>query len=254
MPFPETFDAYLPSNGKGLFEPPKIRPDYVSFETLRAVPLEPSAHCVPRVRPGNHAARGLHPLHPGATTLPSRSCTTASPRRRPASPRSPSPSSPGGSTHTCILHDLGWAAPAHPAAGMSFELQGGIMAFEHLRAAAPDLDAQQVGDIVQSIVLHTSEWPSGTSSATKTLISLGALFDVGGYDAHGPGSLDFLINRKTVQEIEKEYPRGDFAAEAVAVLHNEFKLKPDCLLSHFGPGSDVFLNAVRKDPIVPVDE
>ncbi|KAF8156209.1 hypothetical protein K438DRAFT_1986976 [Mycena galopus ATCC 62051] len=253
MPFPETFDAYLPSNGKGLFEPPKIRPDYVSFETLRAVPLDPahtaSLEYARETTPHEAFIHSIRCYYFAVAIL-----HNGFPSQTPGVPQITFPELTRRLYHTCILHDLGWAAPAHPAAGMSFELQGGIMAFEHLRAAAPDLDAQQVGDIVQSIVLHTSEWPSGTSSATKTLISLGALFDVGGYDAHGPGSLDFLINRKTVQEIEKEYPRGDFAAEAVAVLHNEFKLKPDCLLSHFGPGSDVFLNAVRKDPIVPVDE
>ncbi|KAJ7485956.1 hypothetical protein FB451DRAFT_1392666 [Mycena latifolia] len=51
-----------------------------------------------------------------------------------------------------------------------------------VRAPVPSLDAQQVGDIVQSIVLHTSQWPSGTSSATKTLMTI---FDVCGYDAKG---------------------------------------------------------------------
>ncbi|KAJ6481932.1 hypothetical protein C8R45DRAFT_1100328 [Mycena sanguinolenta] len=105
---------------------------------------------------------------------------------------------------------------------MTFELHGGIMTYEHLQGAAPELDAQQVSDIAQSIVLHTSEWPSGKSSVTKTLISLSVFFDVCGYDAQGPGFFDPLIGRKTVQEIE---------------------FKPQ-----------EFLKAVRKEPIVPVNE
>jgi hypothetical protein len=124
---------------------------------------------------------------------------------------------------------------------MTFELHGGIMAYENLQAVAPELIAQQVGDIVQSIVLHISEWSSGKSSATRSLISLSALFDVCGYNAQGLGSLDFLINPKTVQEIEKEYPRGKFATEGIEVVQKEFVGKPDCLLSHFHNGvSDLF--------------
>ncbi|KAF8145969.1 hypothetical protein K438DRAFT_1991242 [Mycena galopus ATCC 62051] len=248
MPFPKTFDAYVPSNGKDLFALAKFKPDYVSFETLRAVPLDPahaaSFEYAKKMTPHEgfiHSIRcyyfALAMLHNGF------------PRRRPLNRRI---------YHTCIMHDVGWTTTAeghaHLAAAMTFELHGGIMAFEHLRAAAPELDAQQVGDIVQSIVLHTSHWPAGKSSANKSLISLGAMFDVSGYDAQGPGSFNSLINRKTVQEIEKEYPLGNFVAEGFEVLQNEFKAKPDCLLSHLQSGPDAINNTVRKGPIVPVDE
>ncbi|KAJ7236868.1 hypothetical protein B0H12DRAFT_122605 [Mycena haematopus] len=130
---------------------------------------------------------------------------------------------------------------------MTFELHGGIMAFEHLQAAAPGLNAQQVGDIVQSIVLHTSEWPSGKSSATKTLMSLSAFLDVGGYDVQGPGSMNFLVNRKTVQEIEKEYPRANFATDTIEVLQKEFVKKPDCLLAHFPSGVSSYFSLAQFD-------
>jgi hypothetical protein len=63
---------------------------------------------------------------------------------------------------------------------MTFELHGAIMAYEHLHIAAPSLDPFQVGDIVESIVLHTSQWPSGNSSANQILMFLSAVFDVGG--------------------------------------------------------------------------
>ncbi|KAJ7737399.1 hypothetical protein B0H16DRAFT_107698, partial [Mycena metata] len=160
--------------------------------------------------------------------------------------------------HTCILHDLGWSQTAegrsHPAHAMTFELHGGIMAYDHLHAAAPDLSAQQVGDIVQSIVLHTLAWPSGMSSATKALISLSALFDMCGYDAVGPGSFDFLFNRKTVQEIEKEYPRENLAVEGTEMLEREFEEKPDCLLSHVPGGREGFMKTIRAQALVPADE
>ncbi|KAF8185788.1 hypothetical protein K438DRAFT_1973645 [Mycena galopus ATCC 62051] len=41
MAFPKTFDTFLPSN-KDLFGLAKIKPDYVSLETLRSVPLDPA--------------------------------------------------------------------------------------------------------------------------------------------------------------------------------------------------------------------
>ncbi|KAF7342166.1 hypothetical protein MVEN_01804400 [Mycena venus] len=137
--------------------------------------------------------------------------------------------------HTCILHDLGWTMTeegrAHPAHAMTFELHGGIMAYDHLHTAAPSLDAQQVGDIVQSIVLHTLEFPSGKSSATGALMFLSAWFDVCGYHEAGPGSR--FVDRETVKEIEKEYPRGAFAVEGKEVLDREFSEKPNTLLLPF---------------------
>jgi hypothetical protein len=79
---------------------------------------------------------------------------------------------------------LGWSnnteVVTHPAHAMTFELHGAIMAYEHLHIAAPSLDPFQVGDIVESIVLHTSQWPSGNSSANQILMFLSAVFDVGG--------------------------------------------------------------------------
>ncbi|KAF7342172.1 hypothetical protein MVEN_01805000 [Mycena venus] len=255
MPFRKTFDAYVPSNGKELFALTKIKPDYVPFDTLRSIPLDPahtaSFEYAKQITPHEgfiHSIRcyyfALAILHNGF------------PSGTPGMPQITFEELNRRMYHTCILHDLGWTTTSegrgHLAGAMTFELHGGIMAFEHLQAAAPDLNAQQVGDIVQSIVLHTSEWASGKSSATKTLMSLSALFDVSGYDAQGPGSLNFLINRKTVQEIEKEYPRGNFAAEGVETLQKEFVNKPDCFLSHFYNGPDDFLKTISI-PVPPYE-
>ncbi|KAJ7269085.1 hypothetical protein C8J57DRAFT_1509295 [Mycena rebaudengoi] len=85
-------------------------------------------------------------------------------------------------------------------------------------------------------------------------MSLSAFFDVCGYDVKGPGSFDFLINQKTVQEIEKEYPRVKFADEGAEVLKREFVEKPDCLLGHLPGGMDEFLKSVPAEPLVPVDK
>ncbi|KAJ7690380.1 hypothetical protein B0H17DRAFT_1134404 [Mycena rosella] len=110
---------------------------------------------------------------------------------------------------------------------MSFEFHGGIMAYEHLRVAAPALDAQQVGDIMQSIFLHTSSWAAGTSSATGMLMFFAVFFDVGGDDALGEGVFDLMFNRRTVQEIEKAYPCADFGPETSETLDEERQEKPN---------------------------
>ncbi|KAJ6507551.1 hypothetical protein DFH09DRAFT_1438049 [Mycena vulgaris] len=132
--------------------------------------------------------------------------------------------------HACILHDLSWTNTTegldHPAHAMSFEFHGGIMAYDHLHAAAPALDAIQVGDIVQSIFLHTSQWASGTSSATGMPMYLSAFFDVD--------------DRKTVQEIEKHYPRADFGNQTIEVLDGELDKKSNCLISHLPGGMKRF--------------
>ncbi|KAF7354713.1 hypothetical protein MSAN_01385200 [Mycena sanguinolenta] len=160
---------------------------------------------------------------------------------------------------TCVLHDLGWSNTTevqdHPAHAMTFELHGAIMTYEHLHAVAPTYNAEQVGDIVQSIVLHTSNWPTGNSSAVGQLMSLTAFFDIEGYANLGPGGIDFslLFNRTTVEEIEKAYPRGALYAEGSAAIEREFEEKPNCLLSHLAGGLDGILSAFRNDSIVPED-
>ncbi|KAJ6562413.1 hypothetical protein B0H19DRAFT_1144424 [Mycena capillaripes] len=255
MPFHRTFDAYVPSSTEEFFALAKVQADYVPFETLRSVPLDP-AHTASfeyskKITPPEgfvHAIRcyyfALAMLHNGF------------PSETPGVPQITFEELNRRIYHTCILHDLGWTKTAegraHPANAMTFELHGGIMAYDHLHSAAPNLDAQQVGDIVQSIVLHTTLWPSGKSSATGALMCLSAWFDVAGYHEAGPGSR--FVNRKTVQEIEKEFPRGNLAAEGGEILEREFSEKPHCLLAHYPGGADAFIKIVRVEPIVPVDE
>ncbi|KAJ7264374.1 hypothetical protein C8J57DRAFT_1718750 [Mycena rebaudengoi] len=256
MPFPATFDAFVPANPTEFFALAKIQPNYIPFDALKAIQLEDAHkasyeyankmlantgffHCV---RTYYFALTILHNGFPSGT---------------PGVPQITFEELNKRLYHACILHDLGWTAEpegmAHPAHAMSFEIFGGIMAYDHLHATDPKLDANQVGDIVQSIMLHTSEYAAGPSSAVGMLLPLGALFDVMGYDALGPGSLDFLYNRKTVQEIERAYPRGAFAADGAEVLNKEFDTKPNCILSHYRGGRE-FIGKIRAEPLVPADE
>ncbi|KAJ7321826.1 hypothetical protein DFH08DRAFT_888694 [Mycena albidolilacea] len=255
MSFLKTFDAYVPSNVQEFFALAKVNPEYVPFETLRTIPLDPehtaSFEYAKKITPHAGFIHSIRCYYFALAIL-----RNGFPSGTPGVPQITFEELNRRLYHTCLLHDLGWTMTAegreHPAHGMTFELHGGIMAYDHLHAAAPSLDAHQVGDIVQSIVLHTLEFPFGKSSATGALMFLSAWFDVCGYHEAGPGSR--FVNRRTVQEIEKECPRGSLAIEGKEILDREFLEKPNCLLSHFHGGAEAFLKVVRADPIVSVDE
>ncbi|KAK7042164.1 hypothetical protein R3P38DRAFT_3309563 [Favolaschia claudopus] len=229
MSFPKTFDAYVPTNVDDFFALAKVDPKYVSLDTLRSF--------VHSIRCYYFALAILYSGFPSET---------------PGVPQITFEELARRLYHTCLLHDLGWTMTdegrAHPAHGMTFELHGGIMAYDHLHEKAPSLDAEQVGDIVQSIVLHTLVLESGKSSATGMLMFLSAWFDVCGYHEAGPGSR--FVDPRTVQEIEQEFPRGGLAAEGKMILEREFDQKPNCLLSHFRGGGEEFFKVVRAEPIV----
>ncbi|KAJ6449674.1 hypothetical protein C8R45DRAFT_849575 [Mycena sanguinolenta] len=237
MPFPQTFDAYIPSNTADFLALSKIKPNYVPFETLHAVPLDFAAPATftfsKRITP---SAVFLHVLRTFyfALSLPH----NGFPSGTPGVPQIAFEELSLRLYHSCLLHDLGWTNTTegldHPAHAMTFELHGAFMTYEHLHAVAPTYDAERVGDIVQSIVLHTSNWTTGTSSATAQLMSLTAFFDIGGYDTPGPDGIDFslLFNRTTVEEIEEAFPRGNFYDQGTAAIEREFEEKPNCLLSH----------------------
>ncbi|KAJ7226935.1 hypothetical protein GGX14DRAFT_510454 [Mycena pura] len=252
MPFPKTFDAYVPSDTQKFFTLAKLKPEYVPLETLRAVPLDPehtaSFDYAKKITPPAGFAHCIRCYYFSLAIL-----HNGFPSGTPGVPQIPFAELAQRLYHACILHDLGWSttaeAIAHPARATSFEIHGGIMAYEHLRVAAPALasDAASLGDVVQSIMLHTSQWPSGTSSATKMLLSLSAMFDLCGYDGPQPGSRAFelLVNRKTLQEIEKEFPRGGLYTEGLDYAKKEFAEKPDCLMSHFPGGLEGFTKLWR---------
>ncbi|KAJ7080958.1 hypothetical protein B0H15DRAFT_474944 [Mycena belliarum] len=241
--FPQTFDAFLPSNFSDLLALAKFRPGYVPFETLRAVPLDAehaaSFEYSQKLTPPEGFLHTLRTYYFSLALL-----ANGFPSGTPGVPQISFEELNRRLYHTCLLHDLGWTMTpegrAHPAHAMTFELHGAFMAYEYLHNAAPDLDAHQVGDIVESIVLHTSEWASGMSSAVKTLLTLTANFDIFGYNATVPGPYAQLLNRQTVAEVEKEYPRGSFVNDLKVIFDREFALKPDCLVSHFPGGRDIF--------------
>ncbi|KAJ7186569.1 hypothetical protein C8R46DRAFT_1057487 [Mycena filopes] len=259
MTFPQLFDAYVPSNGPAFLAASNITPTYVPFKTLSAVAIPTSAQAATfayakRLTPPGvfgHVVRcfyfSLALLYSG---FPSGTHGVAQIGFDELALRV---------YHTSLLHDLGWSNSTevldHPAHAMTFELHGAVMAYEHLHAAAPNLDPFQVGDIVESIVLHTSQWPSGNSSANQILMSVSALFDVGGFNGTGIVGLNFteLFHPQTVREIEQAYPRGDFYEAGIAAFDREFTDKPNCLISHYPGGPAALKDDLRVGPIVPGD-
>ncbi|KAF7292494.1 hypothetical protein MKEN_01473600 [Mycena kentingensis (nom. inval.)] len=249
---PATFDAYVPTNISQLMR--RLSPVYVPFTELQAIP---AGHARERKASFDLAER----LVPPESFLHSIRCYyfalgtlySGFPSGTPGVPQISTTELATRLYHTALLHDLGWTQTqeglAHPAHTMTFELFGGIRAYEHLLDKVPSLNGTEVSDIVQSIMLHSiaPQWDVGMSSATGMLMSLSAWFDVGGYDLAGPGSRDSMISRDTVREIEAAYPRGKFAAEGTEILDSELARKPDCLISH-SPVDHASL--VRVHPIV----
>ncbi|KAJ7856875.1 hypothetical protein B0H13DRAFT_1902475 [Mycena leptocephala] len=228
-----------------------IKPDYVPFETLGAIPIDLNpvsfAYAKKLTPPAafGHVIRcfyfALALLHTGF------------PSGTPGVPQIGFEELAMRVSYTTLLHDLGWSntteALKHAAHAMTFELHGAFMTYEDLHASTRT-----------SIVLHTSGWPSGFSSANQILMAISAGFDVGGFNGTLTGlNNSFLWNPKTVQEIEKAYPRGDFYNTGIAVFNKEFVEKPNCLMGHFPGGTDDHLKlaALEKNvlvgPIVPVD-
>ncbi|KAJ7481881.1 hypothetical protein FB451DRAFT_1444612 [Mycena latifolia] len=256
MPFPKSFDAFVPSNFAEFLALAKIRPHYISFDSLESIPLDDAHRAATtyteKIIPNSTFAHSLRTYYFALAIL-----HNGFPSGTPGVPQISFEDLQKRLYHACILHDLGMTIHPdtlnHPARTMSFELFGGIMAYEHLRAVEPPLGGQQVGDIIQSIMLHTTEYTAGNSSSIGTLLTLGSSFDVLGYNGLGPGVFDFICHRKTVQEIEKAFPRRTFGIDGREAGTREFDEKPTCIMGHFRGGRQM-LEKLRVEPIVPFDE
>ncbi|KIK63985.1 hypothetical protein GYMLUDRAFT_40200 [Collybiopsis luxurians FD-317 M1] len=239
MPLPETFDAFVPSKFVDLLARAKFNPVYVELAELRELDetistFKSSLELAEKFYSPtllDHCLRcyyfALAILHSGF------------PSQTPFVPQIPRDVLVKELYLTCLLHDIGLSSnkdvTTHPAHTMTFEFHGGIMAYEHLRAdyaPSQQLKDSQIANITQSIMLHTSVFGQGMSSAAGSLMQLTAFLDVFGFGVFGPDSMTSRINRDTVREIEQAYPRTD-----IAELDQEFQTliesRPTCLLNHF---------------------
>ncbi|THU99015.1 hypothetical protein K435DRAFT_777203 [Dendrothele bispora CBS 962.96] len=224
---PETFDAFVPSTIPDLLSRANFKARYIPFSSLRSLDLEnqfkPSYDLMRKVDTDavlNHCLRSYYfsllILHSG---FPSNTPGVRQITREELFKRV---------FLTSVLHDVAFSHHEsvlnHPAHGMSFELQGGIMAYEHLLEKYPSssLSSSDVGDrIFSSLSLH---------------------FDLAGYGAWTPDVLDNVLHRDSVREIEAAFPRGNVGGEFVHNIAEMLEEKPNCLLSH-APSS--FFEQVR---------
>ncbi|KAF5391122.1 hypothetical protein D9757_003043 [Collybiopsis confluens] len=250
MTLPDTFDTFVPTNFSQLLTQVKFQPKYIGFAELKELDstvgiFKSSLELAEQVySPAllNHCQRcyyfALAILHSGY------------PSKSPFVPQISRDALVKEIYLTSLLHDFGLSTndyvTSHPAHTMTFEFAGGIIAYEHLRAgyaASQQLKDVQIAQIAQSIMLHTSLFDRGNSSAAGTLIHLAAFLDIGGYGSFGPDSMATMINRDTVREIEEAFPRSDMA-EVDQEFQTIEESKPTCLLNHFSQGAELGDNPV----------
>ncbi|KAK7457104.1 hypothetical protein VKT23_010406 [Stygiomarasmius scandens] len=238
MSVPETFDAFVPSAASDLISRATFQARYVPLSVLRDLDFEKQfkasydfSQKISSIAVFNHCLRSYYfsllILHSG---FPSNTPGVAQISRDELFKRI---------FLTSVLHDVALSHDksvlSHPAHAMSFELQGGIMTYEHLHEKYPSLDAAQVGDVVQGIMLHTTQFARGTSSAVGILIQLSTAFDLLGYNGFGPGVFEHMLDRDSVREIEEAFPRENVKDELVPEFTEMLKEKPNCLISHSDP-------------------
>ncbi|THV04393.1 hypothetical protein K435DRAFT_850852 [Dendrothele bispora CBS 962.96] len=247
---PETFDAFVPSTITDLLSRANFKARYIPLSSLRSIDFEkqfkPSYDLMQTVDSDavvNHCLRcyyfSLLILHSG---FPSNTPGVRQITREELFKRV---------FLTSILHDVALSHHEsilnHPAHGMSFELQSGIMAYEHLleKYLGPSLSSSDVGDVVQGIMLHTTQFSNGTSSTANILITISAYFDLSGYGAWNPGVLDNVLHRDSVKEIEAAFPRGNVGGEFVHDLTEMLEEKPNCSICRVPPSFFEKVKAVK---------
>ncbi|KAK7033804.1 hypothetical protein R3P38DRAFT_3264250 [Favolaschia claudopus] len=225
---PSTLDAYVPSGGPDLLPIANFTPTYIPFETLRAVPIDPIAEAASYAFAKKFSSQTIffHVVRCFyfALALPSTGFPSGTPgvvdRIRRARPPS-LPHHPPARSRLVQQH-------RDPQPTGLRDVLRAARRLRHVRAPADRL-AQ----------------PRGNSSANQMLMFLSALFDVGGYNGTNLIGADTtkLWHPKTVVEIEKAHPRGDFAEEVIGAIDRDFTEKPNCLVPRY-PGGE---RALEKD-------
>ncbi|KAG8698011.1 hypothetical protein FRC09_007505 [Ceratobasidium sp. 395] len=148
-----------------------------------------------------------------------------------------------------MLHDVTLVKEVQDdlASQVSFNLQGGIVAHEYLsdpqpkvtpqtkhwgtcshNRATPDtaLSKYQVGEVVESIVMHLDPMLPGRANLCARALHLGIMFDaVGG----GPPEQVFRMwHPETIANGAKEWARNLDPGSAAALINKELRTKPGC--------------------------
>lgn len=122
-----------------------------------------------------------------------------------------------------MLHELGWTLEnIKTETPMSFELVGGIQAYEYLnKHTTPELTKWQIDDITEGIMQHTDLLMPGRASLLVQVMHLGIGIDAVGQPLEVMKS---LIHEETLRNALREWPREESdRAVAVAVVAGELK-------------------------------
>ncbi|KAG9121029.1 hypothetical protein FRC07_003190 [Ceratobasidium sp. 392] len=157
-----------------------------------------------------------------------------------------------------MLHDVTLVPEVQDdlANQLSFEIQGGILAHEYLSYPQPQvttstrqwgtsssnratpetsLSKYQIGEVVESIVVHTDALQPGRINLCAQVTHLGIMLDaVGGGP---PNEILRLWNPETIANGANEWPRTKDHAALVDPIRRELDTKPGC---HFTTGARAF--------------
>ncbi|KAG8768867.1 hypothetical protein FRC12_005312 [Ceratobasidium sp. 428] len=167
-----------------------------------------------------------------------------------------------------MLHDVVFVPEVqhHLANQLSFEIQGGILAHEYLSYPQPQvttsteqwgtsssnratpatsLSKYQIGEVVESIVIHTSALQPGRVNVCAQATHMGIMLDaVGGGP---PSEILRLWNPETIANGAKEWSRTKDHAALADPLERELETKPGCHATS-GARAFPFLQLVRNNP------
>ena len=149
---------------------------------------------------------------------------------------------------TAILHDIGTADEFLDGTKLSFEFWGGMHA--HRILLQPELTSttegetaasgsiapvEQAESVMEAILRHQDIQDKGLVTTMTQLIQLATILDnIGGHAE--------LVNRETIEEVVKEWPRTGWSGCFKAVLGREKEIKPWAMVSRIEGFEDMIMN------------
>ena len=117
----------------------------------------------------------------------------------------------------CLLHDIGTTEANMNRTQMSFEFQGGMLAYELLiKNGAPQSQAEAVAE---TIIRHQDVGDTGNVSMLTAVIHFATLFDNAGGNAQ-------LVHKETIESVVKAWPRNKWTGCFANVIREEVGRKP----------------------------
>ncbi|KAJ9632886.1 hypothetical protein H2204_007616 [Knufia peltigerae] len=137
---------------------------------------------------------------------------------------------------TAMLHDIGTAEEFLSSTRLSYEFWAGVHALDILQdpslTGLGDEKASETGmapreqaeSVAEAIIRHQDVQDKGSLTLMTRLIHLGTLLDNIGAGAE-------LVNRKTIENVVREYPRPGWSGCFKRTVEKEKKIKPYAMVS-----------------------